>query len=50
MSVATGERIHMYAWTKIPLGKDTIDIIHGMAQNQGMPEVNGNFTYDTMPG
>ena len=50
MLVATGERIHRYRRTEIPLGQDTIDTIHIMAQEQGIPEVNGNFTYESMPG
>ena len=50
MSVATGEEIHRYEWTEILLGQEIIDIIHRMAQEQGMLEVNGNFTYESMPG
>ena len=50
MSIATGERIHRYEWTKIPITRDTIDAIHRMAQEKRIPEVNGNFTYEAMPG
>ena len=32
------------------LGQDTIDVIHMMAQHQGISEVYENFTYEDMSG
>ena len=50
MSLATGERIHRYQWTALPLGQDTINLVHVLARNQEMPRVNGNFTYESTEG
>ena len=43
MPVSTGERIHRYQWTELPLGQETIDRIHNMAKKQGMPSMEDFF-------
>jgi len=46
MSLATGERIHRYQWTVIPIAEETINLVHALAREQQMPKVNGNFVYE----
>lgn len=40
----------MYKWIEMLLGQDAINLIHTMAQEQGVSEVNGNFTYEALLG
>ena len=35
---------------EVPLGQDTIDFIHTIVQQQGMPQVNGKFVYESLSG
>ena len=50
MALATGERIHWYKWTIIPAGQGTINIVHALAREQGMQQVNGNFVNEVEIG
>ena len=50
MSLATGEGIHRYQWTALPIGQDTINLGYALGGDQEMPQVNGNFTYESAEG
>ena len=50
MLIATGDRIHRYQWDIIPIGEDTIEIVHALARQHGIPQVDGNFVYEVEQG
>ena len=34
----------------MPIPQEVIDVVHSLAQRQGLPEVNGNFMYESVIG
>jgi hypothetical protein len=46
MSLETGQRIHRYRWTRLPISKEVIDRVNKLANNENQPLVATNFKYE----
>ena len=45
MSLASGERLHIYQWYMLPISIEVINRAHEIATKEGQPAVKGNFEF-----